>query len=142
MVDTISAESAENIRKRYNQVREWLATTNNPNCYSPDQMQAAGIIPPTNVEIGQLEIYDFMNNPPDKYFTYVLDKGACVGTYTHLPLSTRVSLGAKYRDNFGGTRQAIRFLGINGIEYVGTYYYSSGDFCRVRKAKRPIWGKK
>jgi hypothetical protein len=138
MTTMITPEQAADIRKRYDAVRDWLKA-NKTNGYRREELIAIGINPPENDELADLEIYEFMSNPPDHYFTYVLDNGACVGTWSGKPLSTRISLGFLYRDNFGGMRRSVRFLGINGVEYVGTYYTSAGDYCRVRRAKRPIW---
>lgn len=57
-----------------------------------------------------------------------------VATFTGAVLGTG-KLGSAYRSNFGDLRRPIRFLGINGVEYFGTYFEGAGDYCRVRAIK-------
>jgi hypothetical protein len=118
---------------------------------------------PTNAERSQLELFDFVTNPPERYFAYVTinPDGATmpgsgivdvptyatatyglhrvkVGTWVGDSLnSSPVTLGAVYRSNFGDKRRSIRFVAINGHTYAGTYYQSAGDYCRLRKLSTP-----
>jgi hypothetical protein len=82
-----------------------------------------------------IEVYEFVNNPPDKYFLYVSEVRQVVTTWTGQILGDITYMGNPYRDSFGGKRQSIRFKGINGLQYYGTYYKSAGDYARVKMYK-------
>jgi hypothetical protein len=92
---------------------------------------------------GLVEQYEFKHNPPEKYFTYwskrqVSTDGAYQNwlvTWNGEPLA-KVSGCSEWRDNFGGTRVSFQALGINGLWYSGTYFKSSGDYCRIKLLKR------
>jgi hypothetical protein len=102
----------------------------------------------TNEERSAIEVQEFCANPPDRYFAYVklmpipegfhYDSGLGyrhkVTTWTGDILGNAI-LGPSYRDNFGGIRHSISVKAINGKEYYGTYYLSSGDYCRLRMRK-------
>ena len=90
----------------------------------------------------QCEVAEFKSNPPERYFAYVKEAdGICpahITTWMGDLLGT-ARLGTPYKVwGFGGnssTRQSIRVKAINGREYYGTYYRSSGDYCRLRVVK-------
>lgn len=94
----------------------------------------------TNDQRGKLEQYDIHTTLPDVLFAYVRQTpeishmSCCVTVWTGLPLGYG-TLGKISRYNFGDKRQSMRVT-INGQAYVGTYYTSAGDYCRLRKAKR------
>jgi hypothetical protein len=95
----------------------------------------------SNEDISALEVFEFMTTPPDKYFVYIDETNRIATTWMGEKLGD-VRFGRKYRDNFGGTRRAVRITGINGRRYVGTYYTSSGNYARIREARtpfRPSW---
>lgn len=109
----------------------------------------AGGAKPTNAELGRLELYEFMTNPPDKYFLYVrLDKNphpigldlpdGIATTWTGDKLGT-IFLGKASRTYTpsGGLveRIPIRVHALNGFQYAGTYYASAGDYARVKRVK-------
>ena len=114
---------------------QWQAgRTSYPSDSIPSELQDV-----TNDVWSALEAFDFEQNCPLKYFTYVATKTAdawrCnVTTWTGQYLGTG-RLGPVWRDSFGGKRQSIRFIGINGHTYSGTYFTSSGDYCRVKRVK-------
>lgn len=58
-------------------------------------------------------------------------------TWMGEPLSRPHSarFGRRWRDNFGGERQSISFVGINGYWYHGTRYMGSGDYIRAKRGK-------
>lgn len=89
---------------------------------------------PTNEERSACEVYEWTVNPPDRYFLYV-NRTREATTWTGDKLGT-VSFGSEYRDNFGGKRVPITVYGTNGVKYHGTYYTSSGDYARIKRAKR------
>ena len=82
-----------------------------------------------------MEVFDFITNPPDKYFLYISEKTATATTWTGDALG-QVSFGREYRDNFGGKRVPVTVRDINGLIYHGTYYKSSGDYARIKANKR------
>ena len=92
----------------------------------------------THKEISSIEVYEFVNDPPDKYFAYI-------GVYPKSPngeMTTwmgeklgRVLLWNTWRSNFGDQRVSIDVWGINGIKYHGFYYKSAGDYCRITAYK-------
>lgn len=89
---------------------------------------------PTNEERSAVEVYEFVTNPPDKYFLYINCTKRIATTWTGDKLGD-VSFGSEYRDNFGGKRVPITVYAINGKRYHGTYYKSSGDYARIKLAK-------
>jgi len=98
--------------------------------YKPEEV--AHLNPPTNEERSAAEVFDFCDNPPDKYFLYVSDGKATTWTGENLG---RITFGREYRDNFGGKRVPIWFDAINGEQYHGTYFKSAGDYARVKMCK-------
>lgn len=129
----------------------WVDTIRNPKngwaSYKPED-KPADVPDMTNSERSALELYEWLANPPDKYFLYITHKptfgfGSFVSdaatTWTGTPLGN-VRFGREWRDNFGGTRQAVTVYGNNGVHYVGTYFKSAGDYARVRKAARVLCG--
>jgi hypothetical protein len=112
----------------------------NQNGFSPDEIanivQTAHIgRAPTNEERSAVEVYEFLHNPPEKYFVYINRTKREATTWTGEKLGT-VGFGTEYRDNFGGKRVPITVYAINGAKYHGTYYASSGDYARIKMSKR------
>ena len=100
-------------------------------------------VPPTcrvsNEECSSLEVWDFCHDKPARYFAYVhMDtqrEGRGLGsltTWTGEILATITRIGARWRSNFGDTRQMLYATGINGLRYLATSYVSAGDYCRMR----------
>lgn len=107
--------------------------------YSGDECrqieQLAGGPDASNAEKSGLEVYEFANGAPDKYFVYVrLDKRT-VGTWTGEKLGDIVDYGAPYRSNVGDTRIHVTVQAINGRRYSGTYFQSAGDYARLKVMK-------
>lgn len=99
----------------------------------------AGVQPPpdaaiTNEERGEIELYEFVNDPPSTYFLYVNETTRNATAWPGQVLGS-VSFGREYRDNFGGRRVPVRIQAVNGRTYAGTYYKSAGDYARVRMVK-------
>jgi hypothetical protein len=95
----------------------------------------------TNEERSQLEVWQFVNVPPDRYFVYVSGSGSgtMVTTWTGDSLMATGGImrrGYEYRSNFGDKRVPISFLGRNGLRYYGTWYVGAGDYARVKTTKR------
>jgi hypothetical protein len=133
----ISAELAADIRKRNDALMAWVDSIRGKNgwaSYRPDD-KPAHVPDVTNEERSALEVFEFVANPPDKYFLYISEKNRTATTWTGDALGN-VSFGREYRDSFGGRRVPITVHAINGRTYHGTYYKSSGDYARVKAAKR------
>ena len=127
-----------------NRIDKYAATMQSeyPGRCSFDQDMIARIIKvagidrsPTNEERSAVEVYEFCTDPPDKYFLYINCTKKEATTWTGDKLGT-VAFGCEFRDNFGGKRVPITVYAINGKKYHGTYYKSSGDYARIKMAKR------
>lgn len=108
-------------------------------CFTHDMIQAiadhSGHQPPTNEERGLVEQYEWNANPPSRYFGYINCERKELTTWTGERLG-RVVFGREFRDNFGGKRVPITVYGTNGRMYHGTYYKSSGDYARIKMARK------
>lgn len=134
-IETISKELRDDIAGRCERFNKWLETIGD-GPYKVEVVPADCRV--TNDERSALEVYDFVNNPPEKYFGYVkmrTDSRFCkMTTFTGDFLGT-VIMGREFKDNFGGTRVSIDVYGINGVKYYGFYAKSSGDYCRIKAYK-------
>jgi hypothetical protein len=129
----ITKYEAQSIRQRDAALSAWLKT-NKRNSYHPDELPAEIKPTPTNAERSNVEVFEFLNDPPAVYFAYVSRESAIVTTWTGQALSVgRAMLGREYRSNMGDKRRAISFFGVNGVQYHGTYYCGAGDYCRVKR---------
>jgi hypothetical protein len=92
-----------------------------------------------------LEVWDWLHNPPEKYFLYIRlenekddflfhRKGEAVNWMGEL-LGRVETTGKMYRDSFGGKRVPIKVYGTNGVNYYGIYYKSSGNYARIKRYK-------
>ena len=113
----------------------------------------ADAIPPVkfdNDDRSALELWDWKHNPPEKYFLYITEtKEPPKGFPYEKPLRIatnfmgeklgNVRYGQEYKcPAFGGwpsIRQSIAVYGNNGVKYYGTYYKSSGNYARIKRAK-------
>ena len=88
----------------------------------------------TNDLRSAIEVHEFINFPPDKYFLYINEEQKTATTWTGEKLGV-VFFGREFYDSFGGKRVPIDVDGINGIKYYGTYYKSTGSYARIKKKK-------
>lgn len=99
--------------------------------YSPEDRQQiermAGVRHPTNEEIGQVEVFEFIARPPEKYFACYDDGLRHIQTWMSDVLGTIISKGSERRP-MGGRVVSIRARAINGYTYVGTCNLSSGTY--------------
>jgi hypothetical protein len=87
----------------------------------------------------ELELYEFVNDPPQNYFLYINEERDQATTWMGGVLGT-VYLGRSYRSNWGDWRVPVWVKGINGQFYQGTYYPDSGNYARVKATKnKPRW---
>lgn len=153
LTKVLTKEQAQDIKRRNQRVRDWL-TTHKTNCYKREELEKElGESIPTHEEISALEVYEFVADPPERYFLYVkAPRIACKGgigsaedvhyggsglatTWTGEKLGD-VQFGRTWRSVFGDTRVSVSVYGINGKTYHGTYYKSAGDYARVKMSKR------
>jgi len=83
---------------------------------------------------GKIEVYEFMQDCPKKYFLYIKEDNSTATTWNGEFLGN-VHFGKEYRSNMGDKRQPIDVFGINGIKYHGTYYKSAGNYARIKAYK-------
>lgn len=131
----ITKEQYDEIQARLAAINEWQGGRLS---YAIKEFQESGLADVTNSERSLVEEYDWITNPPEKYFLYVDEKAedgrAKATTWTGTILGN-VSFGQSYRDNFGGRRIPINVYGTNGQEYHGTYFISSGNYARIKAKK-------
>ncbi len=102
-----------------------------------------------NHELSRREVAAFMSDDPGPYFAYVkhvdygqprvgdrLTRADKLTTWMGDELATVSWAGDVYRCAFGDRRQNFRARGINGADYFGTAYVSSGDYVRMRPMAR------
>ena len=133
----ITAEQAADIRLRNDALNAWVDTIRGKNgwaSYKPED-KPSDVPDVTNEERSALEVFEFCQNPPDKYFLYIREKDRTATTWTGDVLG-QVSFGREWRDSFGGRRVPVTIRAINGLTYHGTYFKSSGDFARIRQSKK------
>ena len=90
----------------------------------------------SNDKISAIEVYEFVNDPPERYFAYINEKDKTMTTWTGDILGKVLGLWSLgWRSNFGDIRVSIEVIGINGKRYHGTFYKSAGDYCRIKSYK-------
>ena len=128
------------LKNKIKQFEQWL---DGRTSYSPSDIPP-GVSNVTNAERSQVEVYEFVTNPPDRYFCYVKRNIAAPGVVDNkvtLTTWTGQILGYGYLGKcyftgvrpFQSKRYTLKFTGINEVKYKGVYYASSGDYCRIRK---------
>ena len=133
----ITADQARDIRQRNEVLMAWVDSIRGKNgwaSYRPED-KPADVPDVTNEERSALEVFEFCTNPPVKYFLYISLEKQEATTWTG-ELLGHVTFGREYGDNFGGRRVPVWIRGINGQQYHGTFYKSSGDFARIRQSKQ------
>lgn len=88
----------------------------------------------TNELRSKIEVWEFINDIPEKYFLYIDEENKTATTFMGDFLGN-VFFGKEYRNNMGDKRQQIDVYSINGKKYYGTYYKSAGDYARITKKK-------
>ncbi len=107
----ITSEKAAEIRQRNDALMVWVDSIRGKNgwaSYRPED-KPANVPDVSNEERSALEVFEFCQTPPDKYFLYIREKDHTA------PVTVRA---------------------INGHTYHGTYFKSSGDFARIRQSKK------
>jgi len=112
--------------------------------------------PLTNDELSAIELWGFCNQPPERLFAYIRKSTAANVPYRRMPsgygasfdhlVTTWIgdSLGEARLGNAyhcpafwrQSTRRSVTLHAVNGYWYYGTYFESSGDYCRLRRGKQ------
>ena len=101
-----------------------------------------GFSPVSNIRRSVREVQLWKSEKPQRYLAYVSQVEHMGAHFTRGKLTTWMgdTLGVvqfrnEWTDNFGGKRVSIVVVGNNGVRYHGTYYKSSGDYCRITAYK-------
>ena len=141
----ITTERYHELRRKIATFDAWVDSQRNPRngWASYREQDVPNHLPRvSNEERSQVEVWEFVHTPPDKYFVYiqrnkvapgVVDRRVTATTWTGQILGYG-RLGQMYRSG-RSLRYPLRFEGINGRHYYGTFYSSSGDYARVRMTK-------
>lgn len=129
----------------------WVDTKRGKNgwtSYKPEERESEGIPDVTNEERSAVEVYEFMTDPPTRYFLYISEDKARFRFVQSVAVPTdgrattwtgeelgRVSFGTPFRSGFGDLRIPVRVYAINGKTYAGTYFKSAGSYARVKMCK-------
>lgn len=95
----------------------------------------------SNEQRSQLEVLDFIADSPKRVFAYIKEingRLSFVTTFMGGTLATITWAGEDFHVwGFGqkSTRANFRCVGINGRTYSGTYFKSSGSYCRMKEVK-------
>ena len=118
--------------------------------FTPDgSTDAIADVDAHNKQVEAAEI-EWLKTHPDRVFLYVRHVPAlmmdghvirtpydAITTWLGTDVSSRVSLGGRVNVGFGfHTYRRSVDCRIFGVRYVGWYMESSGNYCRLRKAKR------
>jgi hypothetical protein len=134
-LDPTKQDTPKEIEKKVETERDYIKSLNK-NWLSPDEQEIlkkkmGGEL--TNEMRSQLEVHQFKQDPPERYFAYVnLDKKQ-ITTWTGEKLGDITHVGNEWSSNMGDRRVPIRVKGINGFTYSGTFYKDAGDYARLKK---------
>ena len=117
-------------------IAEWESNRNEKGVWTGPQVTQEQV-DETNRLRSAVEVYEWMTNPPARYFLYIKETEYMRGSATTWTgeFLGHVFMGDVYRSNFGDKRQQITVVGTNGRKYHGIYYKSAGDYARVKLAK-------
>lgn len=98
----------------------------------------------TNEERSKIELYEFVHDPPEKYFAYYDKPLTKISNWMGVKLGDIISKSGVYEVGFRmvtgrrGRAVNVRIKGINGVTYAGTCYLDAGDYCRMKALKGQI----
>jgi len=132
----INKKTYERLRKIADKEREFIKTLGKNWLDAKDQKRmkeyAGGKL--TNKDRSNIEVYEWLKNPPQSYFLYIDEKKRKAITWTGQELGD-VGFGYSYRSNFGDRRISINVYGNNGKKYHGIYFCSAGNYARIKLFK-------
>lgn len=144
VADAIEEAGAGDIRRRYEAYEEARQRFDprrfaRGGGYDPAEVteieRLAGAKHPTNDELGRLEAYEFVVDPPERLFAYYDDDFKHISTFGSTFLGL-ISHRGRERRPMGGRVVSVRVWTINGFMYHGTCNLSSGTYCRLRRGRR------
>lgn len=116
--------------------------------YKPDELPEE-LRSLTNEIRSQIEVYEWVNDPPEEYFAYVKNDSLEVTTWMGDRIGNFFHTGHHYEDVeqtyldendeevVEYERQEVRdiyVIGTNGVTYIGKYYFENGDYCTMEKS--------
>lgn len=99
--------------------------------------EAATLPQVSNAERSAVEVYEFIERPPETYFLYINRDQKTAATWTGDVLG-QVTFGCAFRSNMGDKRIPITIRAINGHTYHGTFFASAGGYARVKMKHQRI----
>lgn len=102
----------------------------------------------TNEITSQIEVYEWINNPPEEYFAYVREYNRTINTWMGDELGSyrvtgthREPVEMGFIDEEGNEKvkkilqrvKDLYVIGTNGVNYIGKYYYQNGDYCTLER---------
>ena len=121
----ITQQERDSIMQREQALQQWLGKRRS---YHPSELPST-INPPTNEERSKVELFDWMTDPPERYFAYPSEDWTHVVNWTGELLGKIIWAGREWRSNMGDKRTPIRVSGSNGRLYSGTIF---GTYLRLR----------
>ena len=143
-IKTISLETYNDLRAKIraydNYVRKNFTNASGVACYRPDQIPFPEV---SNEDRSKVEVYEFMNQRPDKYLLCVKLDGPKSTSFTATTWAGDTlgrgnlikKLSRKVNAFSRVTSWKVRIQGINGRTYEGTYYSHDGDYAKVQAIK-------
>lgn len=95
---------------------------------------------PSNEDIGDLQVYEFLRDPPERLFAYRGNAGPGSSQYDHtfngraLGIITRWG-GSSRAFGRGPRLEHVTVRAINGFMYSGTCNLETGTYCKLRRGK-------
>lgn len=111
-------------RKNFTRPGGWVVMDQN----AKDQAASFAGREVTNADRSEVEYYEFITEKPETYFAYIDEKAGTMTNWMGLVLGN-----VQFRTK--SSRPAITVKAVNGLTYKGTYYKSSGDYCRIKAIK-------
>jgi hypothetical protein len=146
MATVISAEAYRRLKDkvaRYERAREHFDPKRfkRGGGYSVDDqraiVKAAGLKQaPTNDDREDVAVYEFVRDKPEQLFCYIDGPHRRAKLWSDRSVIGTVELGRDYKTPAFGeasTRVPVKVHAINGCDYAGTYFKSSGDYARLKR---------
>lgn len=134
----ISSDEARRIRERYAAKTHWL-DKQKVRSWHPDDPKLPDYVRsgPSNEEVGELEVHDFVATRPKQMFAYYHEGNRDLTVWPGQKVAHITFKGRTFRDNFGGCRFNVNATAITGDKYTGWCACgNTGQYCRLRKVSR------
>lgn len=131
----ITKQQANVIESNINVINHFLGERTS---YHPDELKREGICLVSNEDRSKLELFNFVNDKPQKYFAY-LSKDENGKWIVSNWMGEKLASANVYNiatSNFGDQRHYFdTYNSINGIRYYGIGYGGNGMYCRMKAFK-------